>query len=95
MEINEGSPDLSVTATGAFRDKFLEFNDGYEKIIVPPKPRRDLFGNMFDVIREGGTLHCGVDLGATTMVAIKMGVEAYRQSKTMLWDAENEKIVTA
>ena len=94
MEFTESSPDMTVTATRTFSDKFRESNGDYEKIIVPPRPRRDLFGNMFDIIREGGTLHCNVDLGATTMVAIKMGVEAYRQSKTMLWDAENEKIVT-
>ena len=33
------------------------------------------------------------ELGAATMVAIKLGVESYRQSKTMMWDAATEKIV--
>jgi hypothetical protein len=28
------------------------------------------------------------------MVAIKMGVEAYRQSRTMLWDADSERVIT-
>ncbi len=27
------------------------------------------------------------------MVAIKMGVEAYRQSKTLLWDADSERVI--
>ena len=34
-----------------------------------------------------------VDLGCATMVAIKMGVESYRQSKTLLWDAKREKVI--
>ena len=50
-------------------------------------------GNLIDVIRKGGKLYCNVDLGVATMVAIKMGVEAYRQNKTMLWDAQKEKVV--
>jgi hypothetical protein len=40
-------------------------------------------------------LNCNVELGASTMVAIKMGVESFRQRKTMLWDAEKERIVHA
>ena len=51
-------------------------------------------GNFVDVIRGKGTLHCNVELGAATMVAIKMGVEAYRQRKTMTWDAGAEKVVS-
>ena len=30
-----------------------------------------------------------------TMVAIKMAVESFRQSKTLLWDAKEEKVRTA
>jgi ATP/ADP translocase len=29
------------------------------------------------------------------MVAIKMAVESYRQSKTLLWDVAKEQVVTA
>jgi hypothetical protein len=47
------------------------------------------------VLRGNGTLHCNVDLGASTMVAIKLAVESYRQKKTMLWDAKREKVVAA
>jgi hypothetical protein len=50
-------------------------------------------GNLIDAIRQGTKLFCNVDLGVATMVAIKMGVEAYRQSKAFYWDDKNEKIV--
>ena len=38
---------------------------------------------------------CNVDLGCSTMVAIKLAVESYRQRKTMLWDVKGEKVRTA
>jgi hypothetical protein len=58
---------------------------------VPIGERRDHVGNWLDAIREGAALDCNVDLGASTMVAIKMGVEAYRQNRVMMWDAQAEK----
>ncbi len=96
MEIAEDTSHIVMDSTGAYRDKFREANNGYEHLIVPPTgTHRDMEGNFIDVIRQGGKLNCNVDLGASTMVAIKMGVEAYRQSKTLLWDAEKEKVYTA
>jgi predicted dehydrogenase len=56
-------------------------------------PRRDQKGNWFDAIREGAQQHCNVDLGCATMVAIKMGVEAYRRDKVLLWDAGQERVI--
>jgi predicted dehydrogenase len=60
---------------------------------MDPVARRDQKGNWFDAIREGAQLACDVDLGCSTMVAIKMGVEAYRQDKVMLWDPAAEAMV--
>ena len=40
-------------------------------------------------------VHCNIELGCATMVTIKMAVESYRQRKTMLWDAKNEKVVAS
>lgn len=59
------------------------------------KDRRDHVGNFLDAIRGKAELDCNVDLGAATMVAIKMGVEAYRQNKVFLWDAEREVAVAS
>ena len=103
MEFTEDSSAFTVTSSQAFKDKFTEMNDGYEKIIVPGRPSggekeditRNMEKNFIKVIREGGKLHCNVDLGCTTMVAIKMAVESYRQNKTMIWDAENEKMISS
>ena len=87
--------DVIMTGNGAFKDDFRKLNDGYDMIRIPTKETRDLEGNFIDVIRKGGRLHCNAELGCTTMVAIKMGVESYRQSKTLLWDHDREVVYTA
>ena len=51
--------------------------------------------NWLDAIRGKGKPNCGHELGCATMVAIKMGVESYRQSKVFTWDAKNEKVMSA
>lgn len=57
--------------------------------------RRDHVGNFLDSIRGTAKPDCNVDLGASVMVAIKMGVEAYRQNKVMTWDAKSEKMIAS
>jgi predicted dehydrogenase len=84
-----------LTANGDMGDEFKAKNDGKTEARIPLSQRRDLVGNFIDVIRGNGMLHCNVELGAATMVAIKMAVEAYRQRKTMLWDAKKERVVKA
>lgn len=82
-----------MTGNGEYVEEFKQSNDGETQVTLQSEPRRDLKGNFIDVIRRGGPLHCNVDLGAATMVAIKMGVESYRQSKTLLWDSREEIII--
>jgi predicted dehydrogenase len=87
-----GEPTLRFN--GDFREEFKAKNDGKEETRLLTKPRRDQVGNFIDVTRGNGTLHCNAELGAATMVAIKLGVEAYRQRKTMNWDASAEKVIS-
>ena len=90
MELG-GEPLLR--GNGDFKPEFKAKNDGKDELRLPIKPRRDQVGNFLDVIRGGGPLHCNVELGAATMVAIKLAVESYRQKKTMLWDEKTEQMV--
>ena len=85
--------NVKMSANGPYTKEFRAKNDGYDRVVIPTPNDRDLEGNFMDVIRKGGRLHCNVDLGCTTMVAIKMAVESYRQNKTFMWDAEKEKVV--
>ncbi len=89
----EGTPVLRKN--GEFEPEFRAKNNDQVEATLDANPRRDMVGNFVDVIRGGGPLNCNVDLGATTMVAIKMAVESYRQRKTMVWDPEKEQVQTA
>ena len=60
---------------------------------IDTAPRRDHMGNFIDSIRGTGKPHCNIELGCATMAAIKMGVEAYRREKVMIWDAKAEKMI--
>jgi predicted dehydrogenase len=84
-----------LRANGDFGPEFKAGNEGKDEIRLATKPRRDMEGNFIDCLRGGGELHCNAELGAATMVAIKLAVESYRQRKSMLWDAKGEKTVTA
>ncbi|MBM3836829.1 MAG: Gfo/Idh/MocA family oxidoreductase [Verrucomicrobia bacterium] len=91
MELG-GEPSLRWN--GEFKEEFKAKNDGKEEVRLPIKQRRDLEGNFIDVLRGKDKLACNADLGCATMVAIKLAVESFRQSKTMLWDAHAEKVKT-
>lgn len=85
--------DPVLRANGDFADEFKASNGGKAEATLARKPRPDQVGNFLQVLRGSGTLHCNVDLGAATMVAIKLGVESYRQRKTMNWDPVRERLV--
>lgn len=87
--------EMLLTGNGDYVGEFARRHGGYNKVSPNVDPRDDMHENFFSVIRKGGQLNCNVELGTSTMVAIKMAVESYRQNKTMLWDAENRKIVSA
>jgi predicted dehydrogenase len=90
----EMSGDPLLRFNGEFKDEFIAAN-GKEELRIPTEKRRDLKGNWFDAIRGKDTVRCNAELGAATMVAIKMAVESYRQRKTFLWDKSKEQMVTA
>ena len=92
MELG-GEPLLRYN--GDFKPEFKSKNDGKEETRMPVKERRDQVGNFLDVIRgRSKQLHCNVELGAATMVAIKLAIESYRQRRTMLWDPQKEKVIS-
>jgi len=92
LELGSGDPEIRVN--GPLLPEFKQKNDGYTQVRLERKERRDMKGNFIDVIRGKDRLHCNADLAAATMVAIKLGVESYRQRRTMLWDPKLEKEVS-
>jgi len=78
-------------------------NDKGEERPVPPpgqatcriatEPRPDHMGHFLGAIRKECEVSCNVNLGCSTMVAIKMAVESYRHDKALLWDAEKKAVI--
>jgi predicted dehydrogenase len=60
---------------------------------IPPVPRPDHMGAFLGAIRGTCSVACNVELGCSTMVAIRMGVDAYRQGRVVRWDARRERAV--
>ncbi|MCZ6834773.1 MAG: Gfo/Idh/MocA family oxidoreductase [Planctomycetota bacterium] len=96
-------PEFRATNAGEFEHTMVRDEEGNEHPEPPPgqakfeifnSPRRDHMGNFIDSVRGEDVPNCNVDLGCATMVAIKMGVEAYRQNKTLMWDADNERVIS-
>jgi predicted dehydrogenase len=87
--------EVKMRFNGAFQEEFTAKNEDKLEVSIAAEPRRDLEGNWIDAMRGNCPVFCNADLGCTTMVAIKMAVESFRQRKTMLWDAKQEKVYTA
>lgn len=93
-----GGAGWRFSEQAAWKDEFRKANadksaEGSFEVAAPgSQGGRDLQDNWFDAIRGKGKLHCNIDLGCSTMVAIKMGVEAFRQGKTYSWDAKTERM---
>ena len=87
--------DVRLRFNGDFMPEFLAKNGDKEDARIPVEKRRDLEGNWIDAMRGQTEVFSNVELGCATMVAIKMAVASYRQKKTMLGDAQKEKVPAA
>jgi len=91
---HEPTSDLRFRPEREFLAEFKEKNGGGgEEVEVKVEPRRDIMARFFDAIRGVGQVSCNAELGAATMVGIKMGVDAYWLNKTLTWDPRTEKVV--
>ena len=70
-----------------------EPSEGHAKFSMPSEARPDHMGAFLAAVRGQGPPACNVDLGCSTMVAIKMAVESYRTGQAMIWDSEKEEII--
>ncbi|HEY4311383.1 MAG TPA: Gfo/Idh/MocA family oxidoreductase [Pirellulales bacterium] len=86
---------LKLRGQPTWKEEFTAANGGQMELTIPAEQRRDHVGNFIDAVRGQAELTCNEDLGCALMVAIKMGEDAYRENKVLLWDAEKERVVTA
>jgi len=70
-----------------------EFANEVKELNVSPQPRAGHMDNFLQCIRSREKPHCNEIVGYRVMVAIGMGVRAYREQKVMLFDLEKEEVV--
>ena len=72
-----------------------EFTATKKEQTVVPDAGVDHMTNFLDCVRSRKKTHLDADAGYRIMVAIDLGVKAYRQNKTMLFDPKKETVVNA
>jgi predicted dehydrogenase len=86
--------DAFILAQDAYAADFKKASGGMEKIKLDPIQRDDMITDLVMCIRDRSrTPNCDALLGYKVMVAIKLGVDAYRNSCTMRFDPEKEAVV--
>jgi predicted dehydrogenase len=87
--------ELVVRPEPIYKKKFME-KTGQEQLILPIEPQ-DLhtahMQNFFDCMRSRQLPNLNADFGYRTMVAIGLGVDAYRESRQLAFDPDSEKVV--
>ena len=80
---------MKVTAEDEFKEWFKK-EYGAEEIVVPEEPRLGHMEKWLECIRTRGEVHLDAETAYRAMAGIKMGVESYRQDKTIFWNGEKE-----
>jgi predicted dehydrogenase len=70
-----------------------EFEKEIEELTVEPQPRPGHMDNFLGCIRSREKPHCNEVIGYRVMVAMGMGVRAYREQRVMLFDLQKEEVV--
>lgn len=77
---------------GFLRAPEEEFKDQRPEIRVRERARPDHMHNFLECVRTRQRPHCDAELALATMVAIGLGVDAYRKRQTIEFDAEKRRV---
>jgi len=83
-----------VKAERTFRDKFLEANDGKDKVIIEPEPSPTLGEDWLNCMRSRKSPVYNALRGYQVMVAIALGVDSYRDGKVMAFDPVRQRVLS-
>ncbi len=82
-----------IKAERTFMDEFKDANDGKEEVTIEAEPSTDLVDNWIECLRTRQDPVYNVLRGYQVMVAIKLGVESYRQGRVMAFDSETRQMI--
>jgi predicted dehydrogenase len=81
-----------VLTPGSF-DKREPAKPKYYEVSVPPNAHRAHTDNFFACVRSRKAPNLNAELGYQIMVAIRLGVDAFRERRTKLFDPKLQKVV--
>jgi hypothetical protein len=94
---NFAHSSIEVIPDGEYRAEF-KAKTGVERLSIPCEPSiRKTYphmDNFLDAVRSRQQPNLHAELGYKVMVAIRMGVDAYRQETAVRWDAQKQRIAT-
>jgi hypothetical protein len=82
-----------VRAEREFADEFKKANDGKTEVSIDPVDSEDLADNWLDCMRSRERPVYDVLKGYQVMVAIKLGVDSYREGKTLAFDPATRRVL--
>jgi len=82
-----------IKAERQFLDKFKQANDGKAEVTVEPVEHPDLVDDWLNCMRSRKPPVYNVVRGYQVMTAIKLGVDSYREGRTMLFDPIAKRMI--
>jgi predicted dehydrogenase len=82
-----------IRAQREFQAKFKEANDGKTEVTIEPEESEDLADNWLNCMRSREKPVYDVLKGYQVMVAIRLGVDSYREGKVMAFDPATRRIL--
>lgn len=83
----------SIKAERQFEKEFKAANGGKTEVRIEPEKSTDLVDNWLDCMRSRKTPDYDVMKGYQVMVAIKLGVDSYREGRVMGFDPGTQTVV--
>ncbi len=83
-----------IKAERQFLNKFKEANDGKTEVTIEGEESEDLADNWLNSMRSREKPVYDVLKGYQVMVAIKLGVESYRQGKVMVFSPAGRQMLS-
>ncbi len=92
-----GGPGREVAVIKAerqFLNKFKEANEGKTEVTIEPAENEDLADNWLNCMRTREKPVYDVLRGYQVMVAIRLGVDSYREGRVMAFDPSSRRILS-
>ena len=77
----------------AFLDEFRAANDGKEVVTIDAEDSKDLADDWIDCMRDRSEPVYNAMRGYQVMVAIKLGVDSYREGRVMAFDPKTRQMI--